>query len=36
MRPCPENLIRKTATNKNVIDETFEKKKHEKDKSKIT
>jgi len=34
--PCPENLIRKTAINKITIDEIFEKKKHEKERSKIT
>ena len=33
--PCPENLIKKTATNKKAIDEIFEKKKQEKDKSKV-
>ena len=34
--PCPANLIRKIATNKNVIDDIFEKKKHEKESNKIT
>ena len=34
--PCPENLIRKIAINKKVIEEIFEKKKHEKDKSIVT
>ena len=34
--PCPENLIKKIATNKRDTEETWEKKKHEKDKSKIT
>ena len=34
--PCPANLIRKIATNKNAIDDIFEKKKDEKDNSKIT
>ena len=34
--PCPENLIKKTAINKKVIDDIFEKKKQEKDKSKVT
>ena len=28
--PCPENLIKKIAMNKKVIDEIFEKKKQEK------
>ena len=34
--PCPENLIKKIAINKKVIEEIFEKKKHEKDKSIVT
>ena len=34
--PCPANLIRKIATNKNAIDDIFEKKKDEKDNNKIT
>ena len=34
--PCPENLIRKIAINKKVIEEIFEKKKQEKDKSSVT
>ena len=34
--PWPENLIRKIAINKKVIEEIFEKKKHEKDKSIVT
>jgi hypothetical protein len=34
--PCPENLIKKTAKNKKAIDDIFEKKKQEKDKSKVT
>jgi len=34
--PWPENLIKKIAINKKVIDEIFEKKKHEKDKSIVT
>ena len=34
--PCPENLIKKIATNNNIVDEIFEKKKHENDRSKIT
>ena len=36
INPWPENLIRKTAINKKTIDDTFEKKKQEKDKSKVT
>ena len=36
INPCPENLIKKTAINKKVIDEIFEKKRQEKDKSKVT
>ena len=34
--PCPANLIRKIATNKNDIDDIFEKRKHEKESNKIT
>ena len=34
--PWPENLIKNMAINKNVIDEIFEKKKHEKERSKVT
>ena len=34
--PCPENLIKKIAIKKKVIEEIFEKKKHEKDKSIVT
>ena len=34
--PWPENLIKKIAINKKVIDEIFEKKKHENDKSIVT
>ena len=34
--PWPENLIRKIAINKKVIEEIFEKKKQEKDKSIVT
>ena len=34
--PCPENLIRKIAINKKVIEEIFEKKKHEKERSIVT
>ncbi len=34
--PCPENLIKKTAKNKKAIDDIFEKKKQEKDKSNVT
>ena len=36
INPCPENLIKKTATNKKAMDDTFEKKKQEKDRSKVT
>ena len=36
INPWPENLIKKTAINKKVIDEILEKKKQEKDKSKVT
>ena len=34
--PWPENLIKKTAINKKAIDEILEKKKQEKDRSKVT
>ena len=34
--PWPENLIKKIAMNKKIIDEIFEKKKQEKDKSNVT
>ena len=34
--PWPENLIRKIEINKKAIEEIFEKKKHEKDKSIVT
>ena len=34
--PCPENLIRNIATNKNVIEDILEKKKHEKERSNAT
>jgi len=34
--PWPENLIKKIAINKKIIDEIFEKKKHEKDRSNVT
>ena len=34
--PWPENLMRKIEINKKVIEEIFEKKKHEKDKSNVT
>ena len=34
--PCPENLIKKIAMNKKTIDDIFEKKKQEKDKSNVT
>ena len=33
--PWPENLIKKIAINKKVIDEIFEKKKHENERSKL-
>ena len=36
INPCPENLIKNIATNKNATDDVFEKKKEEKDRSKIT
>tara|TARA_B100000579_G_scaffold2053_1_gene1588 strand:+ start:1477 stop:1671 length:195 start_codon:yes stop_codon:yes gene_type:complete len=34
--PCPENLIKNIAANKNVIDDIFEKKKQEKERSNVT
>ena len=34
--PCPENLIRNIATNKNATDDILEKKKHEKESSNVT
>ena len=34
--PCPENLIRNIAIKSNKTDETWEKKKHAKDKSIVT
>ena len=36
INPCPENLIKKIATNKNATDDVLEKKKEENDKSKVT
>ena len=36
INPCPENLIKKTAINKKIIEDIFEKKKHENAKSKVT
>ena len=36
INPCPENLIKNIATNKNAADDVLEKKKEEKDRSKIT
>ena len=36
INPCPENLIKKTAINKKTIDEIFEKKKQENDRSNVT
>ena len=36
INPWPENLIKKTAINKKVIEDIFEKKKQEKDRSKVT
>ena len=36
IKPCPENLIKKTAINKKAMDDIFEKKKQEKDRSKVT
>ena len=34
--PCPENLIKNIEINKNVTDEIFEKKKHEKERRRVT
>ena len=34
--PCPENLIKKIATNKKETEDILEKKKVEKDKSNVT
>ena len=34
--PWPENLIKNIAINKKVIEETFEKKKHENERSRVT
>ena len=36
IKPCPEKLIKNIEINKKVIDEIFEKKKHENDRSKVT
>ena len=36
INPCPENLIKKTAINKKIIEDIFEKKKHENAKSRVT
>ena len=36
IKPCPENLIKNIAKNKKVIDEIFEKIKHDIDNSKTT
>ena len=36
INPCPENLIKKIATNKKTTDDVLEKKKEEKDKSIVT
>ena len=36
INPCPENLIKNIATNQNATDDVLEKKKEEKDRSKIT
>ena len=36
INPCPENLIKNIATNKNATEDVLEKKKEEKDRSKIT
>ena len=36
INPCPENLIRKIATNRKATDDVLEKKKEEKDKSIVT
>ena len=34
--PCPENLIKKIAMNKKIMEETFEKKKQEKERINVT
>ena len=34
--PCPENLIKKIAINKKITEEILEKKKQEKERSKVT
>ena len=36
INPCPENLIKKIATNRKTTDEVLEKKKEENDKSIVT
>ena len=36
IKPCPENLIKKIATNRKATDDVLEKKKEENDKSKVT
>ena len=36
INPCPENLIKKTAINKKIIEDICEKKKHENAKSRLT
>ena len=36
INPCPENLIKKIATNRKAIDDVLEKKKEENDKSIVT
>ena len=36
INPCPENLIKKIATNRKATDDVLEKKKEENDKSKVT
>ena len=36
IKPCPENLIKKIATNRKTTDEVLEKKKEENDKSIVT
>ena len=36
INPCPENLIKNIATNKNATDDVLEKKKEENDKSIVT
>ena len=36
INPWPENLIKNTAINKKAIEDIFEKKKQEKDKSSVT